>query len=316
MNIISRKEAKLQGLSRYYTGRSCSHGHLSERWVCSHGCIKCRNIRRKTQQNREASIRKLRNRSNERTQRILCIQKFNKSYISKIEATAQELPLYFTGEPCKRGHICERYTLDGNCMECRKFTGIIKEKNKEKIQQYQKEYRSLHNEKLKKQSSIYRNKLAVYNLIASKLIDCECRKTPNGYLEIQCIKCNKWFIPTNKTTQHRIESIKTGKGESNFYCSDICKSTCLLYKFNSTSIDPRSKLYIPKSEQQKARACQTDHLKQLQCDEVGHNYCEKCGDIIDVELHHTLPIAKYGKEAVNSAGHIIICVGCHIMECQ
>jgi hypothetical protein len=27
---------------------------------------------------------------------------------------------YFTGKPCKYGHVEDRYTLDGVCVECRR----------------------------------------------------------------------------------------------------------------------------------------------------------------------------------------------------
>ena len=54
-------------------------------------------------------------------------------------------------------------------------------------------------------------------------------------------------------------------------------------------------------------------LKQIQCDEnSGQSHCERCGDFIDVELHHTLLISQYGKDAINSSGHILLCAGCHI----
>lgn len=33
MKIITRTEAATSGLKRYYTGKSCKHGHDSERWV-------------------------------------------------------------------------------------------------------------------------------------------------------------------------------------------------------------------------------------------------------------------------------------------
>ncbi|RWC99796.1 MAG: HNH endonuclease [Mesorhizobium sp.] len=38
--------------------------------------------------------------------------------VSRAEATAQELKRYFTGKPCKHGHICERYTRSKICVEC------------------------------------------------------------------------------------------------------------------------------------------------------------------------------------------------------
>jgi len=40
--------------------------------------------------------------------------------ISRKEAIAQGLSWYFTGKPCWRGHIDERY-VDGGCSTCRKM---------------------------------------------------------------------------------------------------------------------------------------------------------------------------------------------------
>lgn len=41
MNIISRQEAKEQGLTHYFTGIPCIHGHLSRRRVKDRNCAKC-----------------------------------------------------------------------------------------------------------------------------------------------------------------------------------------------------------------------------------------------------------------------------------
>lgn len=38
--------------------------------------------------------------------------------ITRAEAKARGLKRYFTGEPCKHGHIAERYVADGRCMVC------------------------------------------------------------------------------------------------------------------------------------------------------------------------------------------------------
>jgi hypothetical protein len=40
-DVISRKEAKEQGLSRYCTGKPCAEGHTTERYVSSYTCIAC-----------------------------------------------------------------------------------------------------------------------------------------------------------------------------------------------------------------------------------------------------------------------------------
>lgn len=39
--IISRKEAKAQGLARFFTGRLCVRGHRAEQYVCNYSCAEC-----------------------------------------------------------------------------------------------------------------------------------------------------------------------------------------------------------------------------------------------------------------------------------
>jgi 5-methylcytosine-specific restriction endonuclease McrA len=42
MNIVTRKNAKSLGLSRYFTGVPCKHGHVAERTVNGgRGCLEC-----------------------------------------------------------------------------------------------------------------------------------------------------------------------------------------------------------------------------------------------------------------------------------
>ena len=43
MHIISRKEARAIGNSRYFTGKPCTHGHTSERRTSNALCIECSN---------------------------------------------------------------------------------------------------------------------------------------------------------------------------------------------------------------------------------------------------------------------------------
>lgn len=46
MKIITRKEAKAKGLSRYFTGKACVHGHIAERYTCNKTCVECEAIRK------------------------------------------------------------------------------------------------------------------------------------------------------------------------------------------------------------------------------------------------------------------------------
>jgi hypothetical protein len=55
--------------------------------------------------------------------------------------------LYFTGKPCKHGHISPRFVF-GACLECKKtFDKNYKEKNKDHIKEYNKIYSKEYNKK-------------------------------------------------------------------------------------------------------------------------------------------------------------------------
>jgi len=38
--------------------------------------------------------------------------------ISRAEAKAKGLRFYFTGKPCKHGHVAERVAFNATCVEC------------------------------------------------------------------------------------------------------------------------------------------------------------------------------------------------------
>ncbi len=42
MDIITRKEAKARGLTRYFTGEPCKHGHAAERYTQDGNCAVCK----------------------------------------------------------------------------------------------------------------------------------------------------------------------------------------------------------------------------------------------------------------------------------
>lgn len=83
--------------------------------------------------------------------------------ISKAEARELGLKRFFTGIPCKHGHISERYVINNACKECelikgrarynadpeqaRSRTNRYREANPEKVSAYAKEYRERSREK-------------------------------------------------------------------------------------------------------------------------------------------------------------------------
>jgi len=44
MDVISRADAKNHGFIRYFTGKPCIKGHISERYVTNGACINCVNF--------------------------------------------------------------------------------------------------------------------------------------------------------------------------------------------------------------------------------------------------------------------------------
>ncbi len=44
VKIISMKEAKALKLPRYFTGRPCTYGHVSERQTCNYSCMACNRL--------------------------------------------------------------------------------------------------------------------------------------------------------------------------------------------------------------------------------------------------------------------------------
>jgi hypothetical protein len=50
--LISKKQATIEGLPRYFTGVACKRGHLAERRTSSMDCVECSKARQQTEQTR------------------------------------------------------------------------------------------------------------------------------------------------------------------------------------------------------------------------------------------------------------------------
>ncbi len=169
------------------------------------------------------------------------------------------------------------------------------------------------NEEVFKRREKIRNHSPIKNKgTATRIIDKNPYYEPfmvKGVLNVKCYFCTKHFVPKYLTVS---KFLSAEDGYKNMYCSDKCKQDCSSYNQRFDVIHPDSIQYIEPDAKQKARACQSNQLKQLQVDEYGYNFCEKCSKEVEiVELHHTLPVAEYGQEAINSASHILLCVECH-----
>src|SRR3990167_4705977 len=70
--------------------------------------------------------------------------------ISPAEARARGLKFYFTGKPCKHGHVAERRLIKRFCVECERSSVVLwREANREKHRAAVKSYQKLNPERVK-----------------------------------------------------------------------------------------------------------------------------------------------------------------------
>lgn len=252
----------------------------------------------------------------------ICEQEYSSSYYddnkkkisekaaAKKNIRAEYIKVYSANNKDKIKEGNKRYYIENKDVISVK-SKEYRDNNKDKKSTTDRNYRDRNRDRLNAHHREYLRSLDTTLSHLDRLIPEDEAEVIDGVITVVCRLCGKRFAPLRTFVINRIAAVEgRGPGECNFYCSDLCRNACPLHGFHpEKQIDSRSKLYTPKSEREEDRACQTDHLKQLQCDERGHNWCEKCGDIIDVELHHTQPVGS--KDAVSSAGHLLLCAYCH-----
>jgi hypothetical protein len=74
----------------------------------------------------------------------------SRNIISRDEAKALGLKHFFTGVPCKRGHIAERSVHSGRCLECdRARSAKWKAANPERVREMKRKHRAANPEKVR-----------------------------------------------------------------------------------------------------------------------------------------------------------------------
>lgn len=66
--------------------------------------------------------------------------------------------VYFTGRPCKHGHVAQRQTASGTCLEC------CKRLQRQNVERRLAENPNLHKDRYAKNPDFYRQKSAIYRL--------------------------------------------------------------------------------------------------------------------------------------------------------
>lgn len=102
-----RAEADALGMKRYSPGVACIHGHIADRYVTTNTCVECDN--QSSHRRRQAQLDE-----NERRRR----DDTREAQRLRAEAKGAGSAYFFTGRPCKRGHVCERFVSNGACLAC------------------------------------------------------------------------------------------------------------------------------------------------------------------------------------------------------
>jgi len=122
-------------------------------------------------------------------------------------------------------------------------------------------------------------------------------------LGVNCAYCDKSFVPTRTSVQHRVESLigKVG-GDNNIYCSDKCKQTCPTFK----------QVKYPKDFKHNART-RNDQTAWAKLVKERDNFtCQICGKKEDVMYaHHIDPVSQNPVESADIDNGITLCKNCH-----
>ena len=148
MQIITRAEAEAQGLKRYFTGKPCKHGHISELWIKG-GCIECQLSKRRAANAKRLSAEwEQYKRENQ--------HRFSIPIMSRQEAKDAGSNFYFTGHACANGHTTKRSTHTKQCYGCRDAKRDDYKK-RGLAQMYDKRSREKHKEKIRAAMKIWRS---------------------------------------------------------------------------------------------------------------------------------------------------------------
>ena len=162
MQIITRADAKAQGLGKYFTGKLCKNGHIAERRTNGGGCVECQAEAKK---NPPTSTRRGRIKANGETH-------------------------FHSEKPCKKCGDTKKYVSTAECVNCqqertRRLKPQWREKNREHFVRSAREYRLKNKDKIVAYNKQYRaeNKeaRAEYNRnYMSKIVSVYGRLEKNG----------------------------------------------------------------------------------------------------------------------------------------
>ena len=141
MELISRQNAKDQGVTRYFTGLLCKNNHIDERYVSTHQCVSCV--------------------SSARPVYVSVVRGAHPRTLAKLTKKMT----YNTGSACSKGHVVDRYTSTGQCTTCHAlYYSSEEQKLKQKDYRYiAKDKKAAYDKEFDKNNKEYRSALKSEN---------------------------------------------------------------------------------------------------------------------------------------------------------
>lgn len=141
MEIISRKDALAKGLKRYFTGKPCKRGHISERKASDKSCCECNKLNQAKKRENKSFVEAERSRARARWAACPAIRKRKQESDKRLRSTSEFLEK-------QREKDKERYRLDDEYRK-RKIAQVAdySKRNREKINErnrawFKEKYRS------------------------------------------------------------------------------------------------------------------------------------------------------------------------------
>lgn len=124
----TRAEAIASDAAKYFTGKPCRHGHVEPRYTRGNceGCLRDYDkdyLEAKRKGTTASDLRRARRAKSNKPLPTYSAGELRAMPTTKKEAREIGARLYFTGEPCKYGHVVPRFTSGGNCCSCNVIEG-------------------------------------------------------------------------------------------------------------------------------------------------------------------------------------------------
>jgi hypothetical protein len=160
--------------------------------------------------------------------------------------------------------------------------------------------------------SIRSNNMTPYETHKNKIGKYEEIRSNQGYLEVRCTYCGKWYMPTLNKINARMQSINgTSKGENRLYCSRECQMNCPIFRINPDHIIKRDEINAGIRQPNDLTREVQKELRWLVLERDGWR-CLKCGSTIDLHCHHYIPIVYDYIESADMDNCGTYCRKCHI----